>query len=63
MKIEKYVYWKENDMWLGYLEGFPDYWTQGQTEEELKENQVDIYRDLMSSNISSFRRVGELEIA
>ena len=63
MTIEKYVYWKEDDMWLGYLEEFPDYWTQGQTEEELKENLVDIYRDLMSGNIPSVRRVGELEIA
>ncbi len=63
MTVEKYVYWKEDDMWVGYLEEFPDYWTQGQTEEELKENLVDIYRDLMSGNIPSVRRVGELEIA
>ena len=25
----KYTYWKEEDVWLGYLEEFPDYLTQG----------------------------------
>ena len=25
-------------MWLGYLEEYPDYWTQGETEEELNKN-------------------------
>ena len=24
-----YVYWQDGDMWLGYLEEFPDYMTQG----------------------------------
>jgi len=22
---EKYIYWKDEDMWLGYLEEYPDY--------------------------------------
>ncbi len=33
-------------MWLGYLEEYPDYWTQGETEEELRENLLDIYSEL-----------------
>ena len=37
MVKKKYFYWKDDDMWLGYLDEFPDYWTQGDTEEELKE--------------------------
>lgn len=32
--IAKYVYWQDDDMWLGYLQEYPDYWTQGETEEE-----------------------------
>jgi hypothetical protein len=32
---------------MGYLEGFPDYWTQGESEMELKENLADLYQDLM----------------
>ena len=35
-------------MWLGYLEEYPDYWTQGETEEELRENLLDIYSELTS---------------
>ncbi len=41
---KKYVYWQDDDMWLGYLEEYPDYWTQGETEEELQENLLDIYQ-------------------
>jgi predicted RNase H-like HicB family nuclease len=29
-------------MWLGYLKEYPDYMTQGETLEELKENLKDI---------------------
>ena len=32
MVRQKYVYWRDDDMWLGYLEEFPVYWTQGETE-------------------------------
>jgi predicted RNase H-like HicB family nuclease len=43
---KKYIYWQEYDLWIGYLEEYPDYWTQGETEEELQENLIDIYREL-----------------
>jgi len=25
----KYIYWQDEGMWLGYLEEYPDYMTQG----------------------------------
>jgi len=31
-----YHYWQEDDFWLGYIEEYPDYMTQGETIEELK---------------------------
>jgi hypothetical protein len=64
-KVEKkkYVYWKDNKMWLGYLEEFPDYITQGESLDELKENLRDIYFELSSGNIPCVRKVDELEIA
>ncbi len=37
-------------MWIGYLEEYPDYWTQGRTIEELEEKLRDIYRELASGN-------------
>jgi len=45
MQTIKYVYWQEADVWLGYLEEFPDCWRQGETREELEENVCDLYRD------------------
>ena len=57
MTIKRYVYWQEEDMWLGYLEEFPDYWTQGESREELQENLKDIFQELTSGNIPGVRRV------
>ena len=31
MHTIKYVHWQEDGSWLGYLQEFPDYWTQGDT--------------------------------
>jgi predicted RNase H-like HicB family nuclease len=59
----KYIYWQDENMWLGYLEEYPDYWTQGNSEEELQLNLVDIFKDLTSGAIPNVRRVAELEVA
>ncbi|MGH7889652.1 MAG: type II toxin-antitoxin system HicB family antitoxin [Thermodesulfobacteriota bacterium] len=50
-------------MWLGYLEEYPDYWTQGETIAELEENLRDIYNELNSGSIPCVRRAAELEVA
>ncbi|MDQ1274427.1 MAG: hypothetical protein QG591_3057 [Planctomycetota bacterium] len=63
MKRIKYVYWQDGDTWLGYLEEYPDYQTQGESREELKENLKDIYQELTSGNIPCIRKVAELEVA
>ena len=60
MDTMKYVYWEDEGMWLGYLDEFPDYMTQGTTKEELEDNLRDIYKDLTSGSIPAPRRVGEL---
>ena len=31
MQTIRYVYWQDGESWLGYLEDYPDYWTQGET--------------------------------
>lgn len=56
---KKFVYWQDGNTWVGYLEDFPDYWTQGETVEELKENLRDIWRDLSSGAIPNVRRIAE----
>jgi predicted RNase H-like HicB family nuclease len=42
MKSVKYVHWQEGDWWLGYLEEYPDYWTQGETLPDLIEHLKDL---------------------
>ena len=46
MKSLRYVYWQDDDMWLGYLDEYPDYMTQGESLDDLQENLKDLYTDL-----------------
>jgi predicted RNase H-like HicB family nuclease len=55
MKTQKYIYWQDETMFLGYLEEYPDYWTQGETVEALEENLLDLYTELTSGNIPCVR--------
>jgi hypothetical protein len=63
MQTQKYIRWQDDKMWLGYFEEYPDYWTQGETIEELEDNLIDIYNELNSGNIPCVRRVAELQVA
>ncbi len=60
--MHKFVYWQDEDMWIGYLEEYPDYRTQGESLDELKENLRDIHLELTSGNIPCVRKVDELAI-
>jgi predicted RNase H-like HicB family nuclease len=62
MDILKFVYYQEGDMWVGWLEEFPDYRTQGASLDELKDNLKDLYQDLKADKIPYARRRGELVI-
>ena len=62
MKSLRYVYWQDDDMWLGYLDEYPDYMTQGETLDDLQENLKDLYADLVSGEIPGVRRVAELQV-
>ncbi len=63
MNTIKYTYWQDEEMWLGYLEEYPDYWTQGETMQELEENLRDLLHEFTSGTIPSVRRVAELQVA
>ena len=60
MQSFKFVYWEEDGGWLGYLQDFPDYWTQGDTLDDLKEHLKDLYLDVTSGQIPGIRKVEEL---
>ena len=61
--IVRYVHRQEKDYWLGYLEQYPDYWTQGESLEDLKQHLKDLYEDPSNERIPEARRVAELEVS
>lgn len=63
METKKFVYYQSEDMFVGWLEEFPDYKTQGETLDELKENLADIYEELTGDHIPNVLHVGELRVA
>lgn len=63
MKTTEFTYWQDGDAWIGYLDEFPEYLTQGESFADLKEHLADLYRDLTSGEIPSVRRHAELELA
>ncbi|OGO35769.1 MAG: hypothetical protein A2147_07885 [Chloroflexi bacterium RBG_16_57_8] len=62
METTRFVYYQEDDFWVGWLEEYPDYRTQGKSLDELKENLKDIYQDLTTGKIPQVRRYGELVV-
>jgi predicted RNase H-like HicB family nuclease len=53
-KSVSYTYWCEpNGMWLGYMNEYPDYMTQGHTLDELKVMLRDIYQNVADDFIST----------
>ncbi len=62
MHAVKFVYWEEDGVWLGYLQDYPDYWTQGDSLDDLKDHLKDLYRDVTSGQIPGIRKVDELVV-
>ena len=58
----KYIYWQDQGLWLGYLQDYPDYWTQGQSLEGLESHLRDLYQDLTSGEIPGVRKLAELSL-
>ena len=63
MQTVKIVVWEEGDAWIGYLQDFPDYWTQGDSLDALKDHLRDLYADLSAGLIPGARRVEELVVS
>jgi predicted RNase H-like HicB family nuclease len=63
MESVKIVYWQEEDAWIGYLCDYPDYWTQGDSLDDLRAHLKDLYQDIATGQISGIRKVEELTIS
>jgi predicted RNase H-like HicB family nuclease len=51
MNAVTFVLWEEDGAWLGYIQDYPDYWTQGKTLDDLKEHLRDLYRELTGGHL------------
>lgn len=63
MNTVKFVYWQEGDDWIGYLADYPDYRTQGESLDDLKEHLKDLYQDMAGGKVTGIRRVDELVVS
>jgi predicted RNase H-like HicB family nuclease len=63
MRTLKYTFWQDGEFYLGYLNDYPDYQTQGSSKEELLENLNDLLSDLESGEVPFIRKVEEMAIA
>ena len=57
-----FTYWQDGEQFVGFLDEYPDYQTQGETLEDLKTHLLDLYADLSSDAIPGVRHHGELVI-
>jgi hypothetical protein len=63
MQSVSFTYWQEDGAWIGYLQDFPDYWTQGATLDDLKDHLRDLHRDLTGGELPGVRRMDQLDVA
>ena len=63
MQTVKFVYWEECGAWIGHLQDYPDYWTQGETLDDLKDHLRDLHHDLTSGHLPGIRKVAELVVS
>jgi predicted RNase H-like HicB family nuclease len=60
----KFTCWKDSDgRYLGYLNRYPDHWTQGDTLEDLKEHLRELHETFGAEDIPGIKREEELELA
>ena len=61
---EPFTYWRESyGNFLGYLNAYPDHWTQGDDLEDLKVQLLDLYHEFSKEDLPGVRKVGALVVA
>ena len=63
MRTVKFTSWQDGKFFIGFLNEYPDYQTQGENKEELAENLKDLLNDLESRQVPYVRKVEELMVA
>ncbi len=57
-----FTFWQDDKFFIGFLNEFPDYQTQGESINELKENLKDIYLDIQDKKVPFVRQTASLAI-
>ena len=63
MNKTKLTYWQDGNYWIGYINEYPEYLTQGLSLDELIGNLKDIYHDISKELIPGKRKTIEFEFA
>lgn len=64
MTTARIVYWEESDgHWVGYFEDYPDYRTQGDSLDDLREHLRELYQDLCGGELPGIRKTEDLVIS
>lgn len=63
MRSVKFTSWRDGDFFIGFLNEYPDYQTQGVTKEELTDNLKDLLIDIESGEVPYIHKVEELLVA
>lgn len=63
MRTLKSTYWQDGEYYLGYLNDFPDYETQGFSKDELEYNLKSLLDDIESGEVPFVKRVEDLVVA
>ncbi len=62
MKL-KFTYWQETDgKYLGYLNDYPDHWSQGESLDDLKEHLKDLHQEFSKGDLPGIKKVEEIEV-
>jgi len=59
----QYTFWQDDEFFIGYLNDYPDYETQGYSKDELMQNLKGLLKDIESEEIPFIRKVEELALA
>ena len=57
------IYNKKNDWFIGHIQEYPDYESQGKSLDELKENLIEIYTDIRQGVVSDAEPFQLMEVA
>lgn len=63
MRHVKFTYWQDGEYFIGYLNQYPDYETQGLSKQELLENLKALLSGMESGEIPYIRKVEGLAVA